>query len=263
MSIWQAIILGLVQGLTEFLPVSSSGHLVLGQYFLGLEEPQLQFDIMVHLATLFAVAIFFFPVIIKLRFKEWLILAVGTIPAALIGIFFKDIIERLFAAELYVACELLITAGLNFWADRKLEASKNLNEEQLVTQVSQVNWLQALIIGGFQAVAISPGISRSGATLVGGLQQKLDRQTAFTFSFLLSLPAVAGAVALQLLDVVEDGGFSVDPMVVLAGGVAAFISGYASLWIFKKVITSARLEMFGWYCLVVGGGSLIIILLRG
>lgn len=267
MSIWQAVLLGLIQGVTEFLPVSSSGHLVLAQYFLGFQESQLLFDVAVHFSTLFAVVIFFWPVLIRLRFKEWFIIGVGTIPAAIVGVFFKDTIELLFAAPIYVAVAMLITAGINFWADRKLEAEKTekksiqlVEKEEMVSRVGSISWLQAIIVGLFQAVAISPGISRSGSTLAGGLSQKLDRQTAFTFSFLLSVPAVAGATVLQVLDVLETGQLSQDWTILLIGGLAAFISGYASLWWFKKIVSTARLEVFGWYCLVVGIGSLAIML---
>lgn len=254
MSFWQAILLGVVQGLTEFLPVSSSGHLVLAQHWLGFEEPQLLFDVAVHFSTLFAVAIFFFPVIIKLRFKQWLIIAVGTIPAVVIGLFFKDMIEQLFAAEMIVSGALLVTAGMNFFADKKLESvdAKPDNDLKVEDKISGLSWLQAVIIGCFQAFAVIPGISRSGSTLAGGLTQKLDRQTAFTFSFLLSLPAIAGATLLQVLDVVETGSLSLGWPILVVGGLAAFISGYASLWVFKKIVTNARLEVFGWYCLGLG-----------
>lgn len=268
MSIWQAIFLGLVQGLTEFLPVSSSGHLVLAQHFLGFQEPQLLFDVAVHFATLFAVAIFFWPILMRLRFKEWLVIGIGTIPAVLVGIFLRDAIEALFAAEMVVAGCLLVTSAINFWSDRQLNSlakddsrGQKLDTKQPVEAISQLSWTKALIIGCFQAAAITPGISRSGTTLAGGLSQKLDRQTAFTFSFLLSIPAVAGATLLQILDVIELGYLSLDWYILAVGGVAAFISGYASLWLFKKIVSTARLEIFGWYCLVIGGGSLAIMLL--
>lgn len=261
MSFWQAILLGVIQGITEFLPVSSSGHLVLAQSWLGFEEPQLLFDVAVHFATLFAVAIFFFPVILKLRFKQWLVIGIGTIPAVVIGLLFKDMIESLFAAQVVVSGALLVTAGLNFFADRKLnkEVEQDASEQVAVEQkIGGLSWLQAAIIGCFQAFAIIPGISRSGSTLAGGLTQKLDRKTAFTFSFLLSLPAIAGATLLQVFDVMEAGSLSLPVEILLVGGMAAFVSGYASLWVFKKIIATARLEIFGWYCLVLGLGSLLL-----
>jgi undecaprenyl-diphosphatase len=260
MSFWQAILLGIIQGVTEFLPVSSSGHLVLAQHWLGFEEPQLLFDVAVHFSTLFAVAIFFFPVLLRLRFKQWFLIGVGTIPAVIIGLFFKDMIEALFAAEMIVSGALLVTAGMNFFADKQLEkvANPDVAEAAVEDKISELTWWQALIVGIFQAFAIIPGISRSGSTLAGGLTQKLDRQTAFTFSFLLSLPAIAGATLLQVLDVVETGSLSLPVPVLVIGGLAAFSSGYASLWIFKKIVTNARLEVFGWYCLLLGLGSLIL-----
>jgi len=269
MNFWQAILLGIIQGVTEFLPVSSSGHLVLAQYALGFEEPQLLFDVAVHFATLFAVAIFFFPILTRLRFKQWLMIAVGTVPAVFIGLFFRDAIEGFFASEVIVSLALLVTAGLNFFADSKLskeagqarqidqsEQTKQTDQKQILENIQDLTWIQAIVVGSFQALAVIPGISRSGSTLAGGLSQKLDRQTAFTFSFLLSLPVIAGATLLQVLDVVETGSLSISIPVLVVGGLAAFFSGYASLWIFKKILTTARLELFGWYCLVLGLASL-------
>jgi undecaprenyl-diphosphatase len=117
------------------------------------------------------------------------------------------------------------------------------------------------LIGCFQAFAIIPGISRSGSTLAGGLTQKLDRQTAFTFSFLLSVPIITGATLLQVVDIAQTGRLSVPASALIVGGLAAFLSGYASLWLFKKIVMNARLELFGWYCLVVGIGSATLLLI--
>lgn len=267
MSIWQAVLLGFVQGITEFLPVSSSGHLVLFQHFLGFEEPQLLFDVFVHFATLFAVAIFFFQTLLKLRFSQWKVIAIGTLPAVVLGLLFKDFFESLFAAEALVAGALLVTGVVNIISEKLLQQQKSEQDstsEEAVDvekQIATLTPLQAILIGTFQAVAIIPGISRSGSTLLGGLLQKLDRRTAFTFSFLLSLPAVAGATLLQILDVLEVGSLTVPIHILLSGGIAAFVSGYLSLWIFKKIVASARLQFFGYYCFIAGGGSLLLFLL--
>lgn len=260
---WQAIVLGVVQGLTEFLPVSSSGHLVLSQQLLGFSEPQLVFDVIVHFATLFAIVGFFRKEILKLRLQQLVVLVVGSIPAAFVGIFMKDFIEALFASSIVVGVALIVTGGINLYSDKRLEAEKaRLNESDDMKlkelDLSQVSPTKALIIGTFQAFAIIPGISRSGSTLAGGLFQNLNRQTAFTFSFLLSVPAVAGATLLQVLDVYEAGSLGISVSVLVLGAVAAFVSGYASLSLFKKIISDTRLEMFAYYCFVVGGLSIVL-----
>lgn len=248
MNYFQAIFLGIIQGLTEFLPVSSSGHLVVANRLLNVAEPSLAFDTVLHLGTLFAVFIFFGKRLFKLSFKQWIVVGVGTLPAILIGLLFKDQIARMFASPILVGLTLLGTGLINLISDKKLPQPGTHTE---------VTAKQGFIIGIFQAVAITPGISRSGSTLLGALSQKIDRVAAFEYSFLLSIPAILGAVVLQTKDVIEVGmnGVSWDKFGL--GVLAAFLAGVASLSLFRYIIVKARLEIFAYYCF--GLGSIFLI----
>lgn len=259
MTFFQAILLGIVQGLTEFLPVSSSGHLVLSQEFMGLSHSGLLFEIVVHFSTLLAVLLFFWKDILALRMQQFKVLVIGTIPAVVIGLLFKDLFESLFATPLFVSVALLGTAGLNFWTDRLLGKQQS-NGSEANNQASFPSIRNAVVIGFFQAFAIIPGISRSGSTIAGGMSQGLRKEQAFSFSFILSIPAILGATALQLLDVVEVGeSIVIGPLLV--GGFAAFISGYLSLKLLKKLVVRARFEIFAWYCVAVAVVSASVLLL--
>jgi undecaprenyl-diphosphatase len=248
MNFFQAVLLGFVQGVTEFLPVSSSGHLAITQHFLGFEEANLAFDTFLHFGTLMAVILFFWKDLLKLKLKNWLIIAVGTIPAVFAGLLIKDYIEGIITSTVIVAGFLILTGIVNLLSDKKLEQKDTTTE---------ITFKTAFIIGLFQAVAIIPGISRSGSTLFGGLMQKLDRKEAFKFSFYLSIPAILGATLLQGLDVLEIGLNGISPALYLVGAITAFITGVSSLKVFKYIIEKARLEIFGWYCI---GAGLILVL---
>jgi undecaprenyl-diphosphatase len=248
MNYFQAALLGVIQGITEFLPVSSSGHLVIFQKLLGFVEPQLTFDIFLHFCTLLAVIIFFWKDLLKLKIKHWLVIGAGTVPTMIAGLFFKNIIEGLFASSLLVAVALILTGIMNLLSDKKLDEKETSTE---------ITFKQGLLIGIFQALAITPGISRSGATLFGGLIQKINRREAFKFSFYLSIPAIFGATILQTLDVLKSGIGELNWPIFIVGGVFAFGAGLLSLGIFKYIIEKAKLEIFGWYCL--GAGSLFLI----
>lgn len=248
MSVLQAIILGLVQGVTEFLPVSSSGHLVIFQTLFQLQEPQLAFDVFLHLSSLLAIIVFFWPKLIKITWKEILYIGVGTIPAIIIGLFFKETLEGLFSSIQFVGGTLMITGVINLITDKKLESAKKGSTHPL----EEMGWKNSLVIGLFQSVALIPGISRSGSTLAGGIHQKLDRESAFNFSFFLAIPAILGAGVLQAFDLMQTGFGSISLLHFFSGGLVAFLSGFASLKIFSFIIKSARLEWFGWYCLGVG-----------
>lgn len=259
MTIFEAIVLGIVQGLTEFLPVSSSGHLVLAQQVLGWQEPNLSFDVALHFATLLAVGVYFFSEILKLKRQELIAIVVGTIPAVFVGLLFKDVIESVFASVFLVSLALIVTGVLNLLADRFLDKSvKNkLEESSKALPGKEISWQDGLFIGCFQALAITPGISRSGSTVFAGLYRKLDRVAAFRFSFILSLPAVGGAALLQLFDAYQEGFTGITPLPFLLGSISAFVVGLLSLAVFKYVIVKARFEWFGYYCLLLGGGSLV------
>jgi undecaprenyl-diphosphatase len=196
LSIIEALILGVVQGITEFLPVSSSGHLVLLQQIFGIEEPVLLFDTMVHMGTLVAVFAVLWQDIWDILRKFFqpltLFLVIATLPAVIAALLFNKQIERAFASPSFLGFSFLITSALLLFSEllyrRKKPGAPDGSSEGKMT------WLDALIIGLLQAIAIIPGISRSGATLSGGLFRGLNRDFVVRFSFLLSIPAILGAL---------------------------------------------------------------------
>lgn len=254
MTIFQAGVLGVVQGLTEFLPISSSGHLALFQHWFGLQGASLEFDVAIHLATLVAILLFFGRSLFKVTFKEWLLLAVGTVPAVIVTIVAKDKIEALFAHDRWVGVELIISGLINFyidWRSTRLAKLEQTAPAQVVKE-SQISWWQSFKIGIAQAVAIIPGISRSGSTVAAAMGVGLSREAAFRFSFLLAIPALTGAGLLQAVDIVQAGSLQVELVPTLVGCLMALVTGIASLALFRYVIAKAQLQWFGWYCVVLG-----------
>ncbi|MBS0014565.1 MAG: undecaprenyl-diphosphate phosphatase [Desulfobacterales bacterium] len=268
MTFLQAIALGIIQGVTEFLPVSSSGHLVLFQNLLGLKNPELAFDVAVHMGTLAAVCIYFRNDIaaISIQTGKWLfnspwrsrqatpsevrmagLVLAGSIPTAIMGIGFHGIADRLFSSVLLVGFMLIVT-GFWMWFTRYKQEPDLSN--------SAPGTGSALLIGIAQGMAIIPGISRAGATIAAALYLGIDRSTAARFSFLLSIPAIAGAALLNVIDA-PAGGSALLP-VILAGAAAAAATGYAALSLLVYLVKKGKLAFFAPYCWLVGG--LIVIL---
>lgn len=259
MSIFQSIILGLVQGLTEFLPISSSGHLVLGGKIVGLSSENIIFEVFLHFATFMAVVVFFFREIIALirspfnmvfkssraeddlaNSRYLLFIIIGTIPAAVLGLLFKDKIEVAFKSPLLVGIMLLVTSLILFLT--LFAKPKRL----------KLKLPDCIVIGIAQAVAMLPGISRSGATISSGMYLGIDKQTAFNFSFLLSLPAIFGAFLLEFKEAVSLS-LPFDQVLIYIGGmIAAFISGYLCLVILRKIVIAGKFAYFGIYTLIIG-----------
>ena len=249
--------LGLLQGLTEFLPVSSSGHLVILQAWLpGFREPGVLFHATVHLATLGAVLVYFRrdvtalgqatvrpsradPATVRLL---WLVI-IGTVPTALIGFFLKELLESLFTSVPTAASMLLVTGGLLLATDRAGERTGGIERLSLT---------QAIVIGVVQGAAIIPGISRSGATVAAGVFCGLERGLALRYSFLLSIPAILGAFVLQLATHGLDGALAVNKLGYGLAFAAAFAVGYVSIGVLLKVLLSRRLTWFACYCWGLG-----------
>lgn len=253
MSIIEAFILGLIQGITEFLPVSSSGHLKIGEAILGTPvEDNLMFSVAVHGATVLSTIVVFRKDILELitglfQFK-WneeskfsLKIVISMIPVAIVGLFFKDHIENLFESInlVFIGAMLLITATLLFFAWRY----KGGNRE--------VGFVQSFIIGVSQAIAVLPGISRSGATIGTALLLKIDRAKAARFSFLMVIVPILGENVLDLLkgNLMES---SIPVMSLIAGALAAFIAGLVACKFMIKIVSQGRLHYFAIYCAVVG-----------
>lgn len=261
MDLISSAILGVVQGLTEFLPVSSSGHLVIGQQLLGFKEPDLLFDVSVHVGTLLAVVWVFAEDIWDMARgalpgkagsqdgRRLLILVIaGSIPTAIMGLLLKDAFERLFASPKAVGIALLIT-GCLLMATRLAPAAK--------VGLAKMKVWRALVIGVAQGVAITPGISRSGSTICTALLLGVDRELAARFSFVLSLPAILGALFLELHHAPAKAAAA--PLPLLVGGATAAISGYVALKLLLKIVKAGRMHLFAYYCWPLGLAVLLFL----
>jgi undecaprenyl-diphosphatase len=257
MSIIKAIVLGLVQGLTEFLPVSSSGHLVLLQKIFGITEPTLFFDTMLHAGTLLAVMAVLWQdiwaILKKIIQPLTLFLVIATIPAVITALAFRDAIEHVFESGKFLGFCFLITSVILIIAE-KLSRSNTVN---VLRKQENMNFLDAIIIGIMQAIAIIPGISRSGATISGALFRKLERDFAARFSFLLSIPAIFGALILQVKDLLKNGAAetaseSIGTVAVIAGTVTATVVGFFAVKLMLKIIREKSLYGFAIYTAILG-----------
>jgi len=242
----KSLILGIVQGLTEFLPVSSSGHLVILKHWLNFQSEGATIEAILHFATLLAIIVFFRRKILDYLTKEKiLIIIVGTIPIALTGIIFKDEIKLLFNNYLLVTVTLSLTGLMLF-------LSKNPKESK-----EELDLKMAFIIGLAQALALTPGISRSGFTVATALLLGVTRKKAFEFSFILAIPALLGAFIINIPDILET---NIEVLSLLTGSAAAFFSGLLALWIFYKVIIKKNLYLFSYYLWAASGVSLFLFL---
>ncbi len=246
MGILEAIVLGIVQGLTEFLPVSSSGHLVLLHNVFGMSEPQLFFDTMLHLGTLVAVVIVMWKSIVDI-FKNFfskmtLFLIVATIPAVLATLLFGDFFEGTFTGT-YLGYGFLLTACV-------LTLSEKISDR--VNRKREIGMGSTITMGVMQAVAIFPGVSRAGSTIAGGLVSGIDRRQAASFSFLMSIPAILGSVVLQGAKIVSDSAINVELLPTIVGAVCAAISGYFAIRFMLALISKKRLYGFAIYVAVLG-----------
>jgi undecaprenyl-diphosphatase len=263
MSIFQAIFLGLLQGITEFLPVSSSGHLVLAQKILGISVPTLFFDVMLHCGTLFAV-------IVALRADLWYLirrpfqhitalLVIATAITAAIALLFKDRIEEAFATGQWLGQAFLLTALALFVSEYLSRRPGRFRND------AEMNWFDAVFIGLLQGIAIVPGVSRSGFTLSGALSRKLERNLAVRFSFLLFIPAIVGALVLQLRELYESYHFQsvnpeaatgfitgIGPVALIAGTLTAAVVGFGAVLLMFKIIRERSLTGFGIYTALLG-----------
>lgn len=266
MTPWEAILLGIVQGLTEFLPVSSSGHLVLAQAALGVRLPGVVFEVVVHLATLCAVLWVYRERVLALARgvvagdrESWtyvLLLAVATVPIALVGFFGRSFLRRTFEEPMLAAALLLVTGGLD-WSISKTASREGDERPDL---------RQSLGVGLSQAVAILPGISRSGITVATGTWLGVDPIRIAEFSFLMSVPAIAGAGVLELRNLeaaTHQGGAGI----LALGFAAALICGILAIHLFLRMLERRTFHRFAYYCWTVGllylGAALLVPALRG
>ena len=245
-----AVILGLVQGLTEFLPISSSGHLVMMQHLFGLKS-MLAFDVFVHFGTLVAIFVYYrreiwnmalsplFPSRTKGARRMLFLIFIASLPTAVIGLGFQEFLKGTFETPAAVGVFWLVTAGLLFAASRLREGFE---------MAERMSVSDALLIGLFQGMAILPGVSRSGTTLTAGVICGLRPKEAANFSFQISIPAVLGANILELDSLSGLSGSA--GKIYLVGGLVAAVTGYAAIWVLLKLLHRRVISPFAWYCLL-------------
>ena len=243
MTIIEAIILGLIQGLTEFLPVSSSGHLVIFQELLGLNEPGVTLEVLLHFATVISVIFVFgkeFIALFNLRRDHlqrhfMIMLLIGVAVTGVIGLVLSAYVDLLFQSTLMVGFMLLITGGILYLIKLIPYGQKN---------IADLKPVDAALIGLLQAFALIPGISRSGTTILTALWRGLDRETAVRYSFMLSAPIILGATVLEARDLISTGLESEMVLNYFAGGLAAFVSGVFAIKIFIKMLSGRKFHFF-------------------
>lgn len=271
LNIWEGALLGVIQGLTEFLPVSSSGHLVIVQSFIkDFQQPGVLFDVVLHFGTLLAVLVFLrkeiLDILMSLVPVGWcrnsgrgrnlvqvragrrmaLYIITGTVVTGTIGLLFQEKIHHLFTSAIIASCMLLVTGVLLFVSDRfqggRVEKDMNI--------------VDSVVIGIVQGISVIPGISRSGSTIAFGIFRGLDGQTAARFSFLLSIPAIVGAVLLesQYIGIIPAG----DIAVYLTGMIIAAVTGFMTLKLLLFIIRKHQLRIFAYYCWILGISTLIV-----
>jgi undecaprenyl-diphosphatase len=245
-----AILLGALQGVAEFLPISSKGHLVIAGELLGVEEAQLELIIALHVGTLLSILVVYrrdlWPALTNPRLVAAVVAA--TLPLVVLALFLKDEVEELFDSPLVAGVGLCATAVLMALARRA---------ERGETELLQIRLPQAVTVGLFQMLAVLPGISRSGSTIFGGLVSGLRREAAVNFSFYIAVPAIIGAAVLHMHDLIDAGPGALPLGPVLAGTLTSFVVGVASLKLLLRVVTQQKLYWFAWYCAIAGVGTII------
>ncbi|TLS37889.1 undecaprenyl-diphosphate phosphatase [Pseudalkalibacillus caeni] len=244
----QAMILGIIQGLTEFLPISSTGHLYLGRNLFGLNEAGLFLDTMLHLGTLIAVCLIYreeIVTVIKNPFGHLsLVVIAGTLPTVVIALLFEDFFEKLSETGATLGWEFLVTGAILWFAD----SVKNLGNKKL----DDITFTDALLIGTFQGAAILPAISRSGITIAAALFRGIDKSTAAYFSFFLSIPAIAGAIFFQSTKLVSGTIESVSVEMLIIATLASGICGYIAVKWMISILKRGSLKIFSYYVWAVG-----------
>jgi len=271
MDLLQALILGIVQGATEYIPVSSSAHLVIVPWLLGWPDPSFAFEVLVQWGTLVGVFVFFWQdiwsitkgVLQGLQRRQplatfeaklgWLVV-VATIPAVILGLLFKDYFEAAFAAPVFAGGLLILTALLLVVAERFGARTR---------QLEGLGWIDAVIVGIWQAAAILPGISRSGATISGAVLRDFDRTAAARFSFLMSIPALLGAGVIALNDLLGTGALAEELPAITVGFVAAAIAGYVCIRWLLHYLQRHSLYIFAVYCAAFSILTITVAIVRG
>lgn len=269
MNLLSAIALGVLQGITEFLPISSSGHLALAEYFFGIDQGGLAFDVALHMGTLLAVTIYFrrdFLMMFTALLRPgalgaeasqqrlfFLSICLGTVPAVIAGLILKDAVEHIFRAPVFIACFLAGVGLLLLLADRLGRHYRSLKTLGLA---------DAVLIGLAQALALMPGVSRSGITMTAGLMRGFNRMSAARFSFLLSAPVILGAGIYNLPEMIRHGSEPGQFVFYLAGFTAAAVSGYLVIAFLLRFVQSHSFAVFAYYRFLLAGLVLLLTWMR-
>ncbi len=254
MTISQAVISGIVQGITEFFPVSSSGHLALLHALLGFKQPMLAFDIFLHFGTLVSIVVFFRKDIVNMFRKDRTLLKfviIGSIPTFIIGILFKDIVESFFAMPRLIGSFLVLTGIFLLFASFSAIYWKIAHRSRPLGTVNSV------IIGIAQGISVLPGVSRSGATIGTGLIAGLNEEAALKFSFILSLPAVLGANLLKAHQICGNL-VSIETVPFIAGALTAMVVGFFAIKVLLGILRKNMFFLFGIYCILIGSAAIIL-----
>lgn len=256
MNFLEAIILAIIEGLTEFLPVSSTGHMIIGSSLMGIAEDDFTklFTIVIQLGAILSVVVIYFK-----RFFQsvnfYLKLCVAFIPAAILGILLSDKIDDLLESPLTVSISLVIGGVILLFVDKWFN-------KPVIKEEKEISYLTALKIGFFQCIAMIPGVSRSAATIVGGMSQKLTRSAAAEFSFFLAVPTMLGATAKKVMDFFKEGNSFTGEQInlLIVGNIVAFIVAFLAIKSFISFVSKNGFKVFGIYRIVVGLTILILIL---
>ncbi|MCZ2128715.1 MAG: undecaprenyl-diphosphate phosphatase [Bacteroidia bacterium] len=259
MNYLEAIILAIIEGLTEYLPVSSTGHLIIGTALLGIEPTDFVklFTIAVQPGAILSVLVLYWKKFFQ-SFHFYLNLLIAFIPAAVCGLLFDDVIDKLLESPLTVGITLLVGGIFLLFVDRWFKENEN-NQNQ------QVTYKKSLTVGLFQVLSMIPGTSRSATTIVGGLVAKLNRKNAAEFSFFLAVPTLLAATGYKLLSYLTKDGFSLSTQemnVLLIGNIVSFLVGLIAIKGFISFLTRKGFVWFGWYRMIVGGVIICLILMN-
>ncbi len=258
MSLIEALVLAIIEGLTEFLPVSSTGHMIIGTALMGMESTPFVklFTVAIQLGTILSVVVLYFRRFFR-TVGFYLKLFVAFIPAAVFGFLFSDLIDDMLESPMTVAVSLVIGGIILLFVDRWFNTPTQDNSDDM-------SYLTAFKVGLYQCLAMIPGVSRSGASIVGGMQQKLTRKAAAEFSFFLAVPTMFAATAKKLLDFFTEGhtfsGQEINMLIV--GNVVGFLVAIVAIKTFIGIVTQYGFRAFGWYRIIVGG-IIIVLLLSG
>ncbi|QED50145.1 undecaprenyl-diphosphate phosphatase [Cytobacillus dafuensis] len=253
MSKLEALVLGIIQGLTEFLPISSTGHLYLGRHLFGLDEAGLYLDTMLHVGTLLAVLVVYKNELLQILKnplgKLSMLLVIGTIPAVIVGFLFSDMFDSISKTGITIGWEFLITGIILWMSDSIKNGAKKMDK---------ISYGDAFFIGTFQAAAIFPAVSRSGLTIAAGLFRKLDRETAAYFSFLLSIPAIAGGIVLQFGEMLSGKTESIPFDSLFIATLSSALFGYLAVVWMINFLKRKSLKIFAVYVWILGIFILIL-----